>query len=88
MSTASRKVVLYAFGRKLKSEPMDWPQEQIGRDIYLLLDMEQPSHEYELNSSIKVYETTTKRARFEFSGGYSMNHSGEPAVYVLVGVES
>lgn len=86
MSSGSRKVILTAFGKKLKSEPIDWPQEEIGRDIYLLLDMEQPGIP-QPNTSIKTYESTTKRGRFEFSGGYSMN-GDMPAIYVLVGIES
>lgn len=81
------KVQLYAFGEKLKSEPFDWPEDKIGDDIYLMVDMEKPSFITKPHSSIKIYDTTTKRARFEFTGGYSMN-GDNPAIYVLVEVLS
>jgi hypothetical protein len=81
------KIILQAFGAKLTSKPMDWPREKIGEDIWLLLDMENPSFDHEPNSSIKTYELTTKRARFQFSGGYSMN-GDMPAIYKLVEVVS
>lgn len=84
--SVARKVQLTAFNGRLVGKPMEWPADKIGQDIYLMMDMESPSHEYELNSSIKVYETSPKKARFEFSGGYSMN-GDMPAIYKLVGVE-
>lgn len=80
------KVVLTAFGKRLISKPMEWPTDKIGEDIYLIMDMERPSITREPNSSIKVYDTVTKKARFQFSGGYSMSND-TPAIYVLVGVE-
>lgn len=87
MSKGSAKVQLTAFGGKLKSDLMDWPREEIGRDIYLILDMEMPSFVTEQNSSIKVYERSTRRGRFEFSGGYGMSKE-TPAIYKLVEVQS
>lgn len=85
MSNA-RKIQLTAFNGKLVGQPMDWPEEKIGEDIYMVMDMENLSYETKENSSIKVYEITPRRARFQFSGGYSM--SGDmPAIYKLVGVE-
>jgi hypothetical protein len=86
MSVAT-KVVLQAFNGKLTSQPIDWPREQIGQDIWLILDMENPSFDFKPNSSIKTYEVSTKRARFQFSGGYAASGS-MPAIYKLVEVIS
>ena len=56
MSNA-RKIQLTAFNGKLVGQPMDWPEEKIGEDIYMVMDMENPSYVNEYNSSIKAYET-------------------------------
>lgn len=81
------KVVLTAFNGKLVGKPMDWPREKIGEDIWLVMDMENPSFDFEPHSSIKTYELSTKRARFQFSGGYS-SVGAMPAIYKLVEVVS
>lgn len=85
MSNA-RKIQLTAFNGKLVGQPMDWPEEKIGEDIYMVMDMENLSYVTKEISSTKVYETTPRRARFQFSGGYSMK-GDMPAIYKLVGVE-
>jgi hypothetical protein len=83
----ARKVQLTAFQGQLVGKAMDWPAEMIGQDIYLVMDMEMPSYETEKASSIKVYESTPKKCRFQFTGGYSM--AGDmPAIYKLVEVSS
>lgn len=85
MSVAT-KVVLTAFGGKLVSQPMDWPREKIGEDIYMMMDMEKQSFTKEREyGSILDFETTPKRARFQFSGGYA-GTKDMPAVYKLVDV--
>lgn len=81
----ARKVQLTAFNGKLVGKPMDWPADKIGEDIYMVMDMEAPSYEHGEDSSIKVYESYPKKARFQFSGGYSMN-GDMPAIYKLVEV--
>ena len=81
------KVILTAFNGQLVGKPMDWPREKIGEDIWLIMDMEAPSYETKEGSSIKVYESTTKKCRFQFSGGYSIN-GDMPAIYKLVEVVS
>lgn len=83
--SVARKVQLTAFNGRLVSEPMEWPADKIGQDIWLVMDMEMPSYQTEKNSSIKVYETSTKKARFEFSGGYSLG-GDMSAIYKLVEV--
>ena len=85
--SVARKVVLTAFGERLVSKPMEWPADKIGQDIWLVMDMEMPSYVTAKNSSIKVYESNTKKCRFEFTGGYSMK-GYMPAVYKLVEVVS
>lgn len=81
----AKKVQLTAFNGRLVGEPMDWPADKIGQDIYLPMDMESPSYVTKENSSIKVYETSIKKARFQFSGGYS-SIGTMPAIYKLVEV--
>ncbi len=81
----AQKVQLTAFNGKLVGKPMDWPADKIGEDIWLVMDMENISYETEKNSSIKVYDLSPKKARFQFSGGYSMN-GDMPAIYKLVEV--
>lgn len=87
MGTTAKKVLLTAFNQRLVGKPMEWPSDKIGEDIWLLMDMENLSHVTEKNSSIKVYESTTKKCRFQFTGGYSMN-GDMPAIYKLVEVIS
>lgn len=85
MSMAT-KVILTAFGGKLVSQPMDWPRDKIGEDIYMIMDMEQQSFTRENeNSSILDFEMVPKKARFQFSGGYA-GTKDMPAVYKLVEV--
>jgi hypothetical protein len=76
------KVVLTAFAGKLKSEPMDWPEENLGQDIHLILDMERPSFKRD-DRAINLYELEPRRCKFEFTNSYSMS-PGEPAIYKLV----
>ena len=85
MSVAT-KIVLTAFGQKLVSQPIDWPREKIGEDIYMIMDMEQPSITKEPYGSILEFETAPKKARFQFSGGYASTKD-MPAIYKLVEVQ-
>ena len=84
MSNLGKKVLLTAFNGRLMAEPIEWPEDKIGQDIWLIMDMEKPSVERD-NQHINIYETTAKRCRFEFSGGF--HSSGDmPAIYKLVEV--
>ncbi len=78
------KVILTAFNGKLRSEPMDWPEDTAGRDIYLVLDMESPSISRD-KQNINLYETLPKKCKFEFTNSYSMSED-TPAIYRLVEV--
>jgi len=80
------KVYLEAFGGRLKSAPMDWPDSEIGKDIYLVLDMESPSLQRN-ERGMNLYELTTKRGRFEFTRSYSGDKE-LAAIYKLVEVIS
>lgn len=79
------KVILTAFGGKLQSKPMDWPEDHSGRDIYMMLDMERPSVKTNDGGSY-VYEDYSKRkCRFEATRSYSGNIGEETAeIYRLV----
>ena len=79
------KVILTAFGGKLKSEPMDWPEDKRGQDIYLILDMERPSLKQE-DRAMNLYMLEPRRCRFEFTNSYAMS-PGVPAIYKLVGIQ-
>lgn len=84
MSNLGKKVVLTAFNGRLRSAPMEWPESKIGEDIYLIMDMEKPSV-VTGSGGIKEYDSMPKKARFEFSGGFS-SQDELPAIYKLVEV--
>jgi len=80
------KVMLTAFGGKLKGL-MEIPDNFNERDIYLMMDMEQPSYEREPRGQ-KVYELTTVRGRFEATNGhFSLSEGGFAEEYKLVEVQ-
>jgi hypothetical protein len=81
----ARKVQLTAFQNQLVSKPMNWPAEMIGQDIWLIMDMEMPSYETKKTGK-KIFESSEKKCRFQFTGRYSMD--GVLAIYKLVEVTS
>ena len=84
------KVVLSAFGGKLKSEPMDWP-DRTGPNIRLTLDMDGPR----LFVDQKGAELVNEPARavvgvFSWTGEWFIRGGADAVsarVYVLVDVE-
>ena len=83
----ARKVTLTAFGHRLTSRPMEWPEDKIGQDILLPLDMEKPTYQkVSEGSSINEYMQVPVLGRFEYSGGAKLDDLS--ALYVLVEVKS
>ncbi len=79
------KVILEAFGGKLKSAPMDWPERFLPR-IKMMLDMPK----YEFDGEYGVLNPTMPRhkiGQFEASGKFEVLPDGRTAeIYVLVEV--
>lgn len=65
------KIILTAFGGKLKSEPMDWPDEMRGQDMHLAMDMERPSVR-QANVGFTPDKTGLVRARFEATNRFGI----------------
>lgn len=76
------KVVLSAFGRKLQSGFLDWP-ENTGHDIYLVMAMESPML---FNLKESGIPRTLKKARFQFTGNHFVNGAESARDYRLVDV--
>lgn len=79
------KVVLVAFGGKLKSEPMDWP-ENVGPDIFMALDLKQPSIK-ESPDAERFHRTRQTIGRFQREMNSQILSDGTvAAVYKLVDI--
>lgn len=83
------KIILKAFGEKLKSAPLDWP-DNASPTVYLALDLPKYSaigkgkfHDYELEPT----SSTPKQCIFEWTGYYEILPDNTHAkIYVLVGI--
>ena len=62
------KVILTAFQGKLKSEPMDWPDNS-RPEIYMAMDMENLKV-WKTYDKAAEFTTTIKKGKFEATGRY------------------
>jgi len=86
------KVLLTAFNKKLIAEPIDWPDDKSGQDIYLPLDMEQLKVMTEqtglYKGSFAVDHFERKRGRFQSIRKFQMlpGQKETAEIYVLVDI--
>ena len=80
------KVILRAFGGKLRSKPMEFPDET-SPTIHLMLDLDTLKYSMKDGGAIPD-KTTFKRGRFEMMAHSELLDNNEFArIFVLVGID-
>jgi len=81
------KVILTAFGGKLRSEPMDWP-EGIGPVIKMIMDMDGERYR-DISGRLTINEPPRQRlGNFVYTGeGEWLSAGSSAAVYRLTSIE-